>query len=83
MGWYIIRANSLLIVNVILTDGIRMNLIVLPKNRSHLQNNNFFCSGIINLLFDGLVYNTNGHFDHYSYRMLVLSSNNTKQYIFV
>ena len=23
---------------------------------------NFFCSGIINLLFDGLAYNTSGHF---------------------
>ena len=27
---------------------------ILTKNRSQLQNNNFFCSGIINLLFDGL-----------------------------
>ena len=36
------------------------------KNRSQLQNNNFFCSGIINLLFDGLAYNTSGHFAHCS-----------------
>ena len=54
MVWHIIRANILLIVNVILTDGIRMFLNTLTKkNRSQLQNNNFFCSGIINLLFDG------------------------------
>ena len=26
-----------------------------------------FCSGIINLLFDGLAYNTSGHFAHSSY----------------
>ena len=26
-----------------------------------------FCSGIINLLFDGLTYNTRGHFAHWSY----------------
>ena len=26
-----------------------------------------FCSGIINLLFDGLAYNTSGHFAHCSY----------------
>ena len=28
------------------------------KNRSKLSNSNCFCSGIINLLFDGLAYNT-------------------------
>ena len=27
----------------------------------------FFCSGIINLLFDGLAYNASGHFAHCSY----------------
>ena len=27
----------------------------------------FFCNGIINLLFDGLAYNTSGHFAHCSY----------------
>ena len=27
----------------------------------------FFCSGIINLLFDGLAYNTSGHFAYCSY----------------
>ena len=37
------------------------------KNRSELSNSNFFCSGIINLLFDGLAYNTSGHFAHCSY----------------
>ena len=38
---------------------------LLPKQRS--QNNKFFCSGIINLLFDGFTYNTRGHFAHCSY----------------
>ena len=42
MVWHLIRAINLLIVNVILKYGIRMNLILLPKNRSQLQNNNFF-----------------------------------------
>ena len=40
------------------------------KNRSQLQNNNFFCSRIINLLFSGLAYNfinTSRHFAHCSY----------------
>ena len=42
-GWHMIRANILPIVNVILTDGIRMFLNTLTKkNRSQLQNNNFF-----------------------------------------
>ena len=27
----------------------------------------FFCSGIINVLFDGLAYNTSGHFAHCSH----------------
>ena len=27
----------------------------------------YFCSGIINLLFDGFSYNTRGHFAHCSY----------------
>ena len=40
-----------------------LTILLLPKqNKSQLQNNNFFCSGIINLLFDGLAYNTSGHF---------------------
>ena len=56
MVWHIIRANILLIVNVIHTDRIRMSLNTLTKNRSQLPDN-FFCSGIINLLFDGLAYN--------------------------
>ena len=43
MVWYIIRANILLIVNVILKDGIRMFLNTLTKNNgSQLQNNNSF-----------------------------------------
>ena len=43
MVWHIIRANILLIVNVILTDGIRMFLNTLnKKNRSQLHYNNFF-----------------------------------------
>ena len=43
MVWHIIRVNILLIVNVILTDGIRMFLNTLTKKeRSQLQNNNFF-----------------------------------------
>ena len=55
MVWHVICANILLIVIVILTDGIRMfQNTVAEKNRSQLQNNNSFCSGIINLLFDGL-----------------------------
>ena len=37
------------------------------KNRSQLQKNNFFGSGIINLLFDGLAYIKSGHFAHCSY----------------
>ena len=65
---YIIPANILFIVNVIFTDGIREFLNTLTKkNRRQLQNNNFFWSAIINLLFDGLAYNTSGHFAHCSY----------------
>ena len=37
------------------------------KNRSKLSYSNIFCSGIINLLFNGLAYNTSGHFAHCSY----------------
>ena len=40
----------------------------------------FFCSGIINLLFDGLAYNTSGHFAHCSYFASPLrGSENTTQ----
>ena len=40
----------------------------------------FFCSGIINLLFDGLAYNTSGHFAHCSYFSSPLrASENTTQ----
>ena len=42
--------------------------ILYQKNRGQLQNNIFFfCGGVINLLFDGLAYNTSGHFAHCSY----------------
>ena len=59
MVWHIIRANILLIVNAILTDGIRrMFLNALTKKvEANCQKQVFFtCSGIINLLFDGLAY---------------------------
>ena len=36
------------------------------KNRSQSQNNKFFCSGIVNLLY-GLAYNTSTHFAQCSY----------------
>ena len=51
------------------------------KNRSLSQNNNFFCSGIVNLLFDGLAYNTGRHFAHCSYFFLPLwpAQKNTTQ----
>ena len=67
MVWhnFIIRANILLIVNVILTDGIRMLLTTLTKKvEANCKITFFFCSGIINLLFDGLAYSTSGHFAH-------------------
>ena len=57
MVWHILRANILLIVNVILTGEIRVFMNTLTKKIT-----TFFCSGIINLLFDGLAYNTSGHF---------------------
>ena len=70
MVWYIIRANILLIINVILTDGIRMFLDTPTlKNEANCKIT-IFSSGIINLLFDGLVYNTSGHFAHGSYYTL-------------
>ena len=66
MVWHIMRANILLNVNVILTDGIRTFLNTLTKKigANQLQIAIFFCSGIINPLFDGLAYNTSGHFAH-------------------
>ena len=68
MVWHIIRANILLIVNVIRTDRIRVSLNTLTKKiEANFQITIFFCSGIINLLFDGLAYNTSGHFAHCSY----------------
>ena len=55
MLWHIIRANILLIVNVILKDGIRMFLNTLTKKiEANCKITSFFCGGIINLLFDGL-----------------------------
>ena len=62
MVWHILRANILLFVNIILTDGIRIFLNTLTQKIT-----TFFCSGIINLLFDGLAYNTSGHFAHCLY----------------
>ena len=46
-----------------------------------MQNNNFFWSGIINLLFDGLAYNTSGHFAHHAriFRRPCVSLKNTSQ----
>ena len=41
---------------------------LLPKKiEANCQITIFFCSGIINLLFDGLAYDTSGHFAHCSY----------------
>ena len=43
MVWQMVRASTMLIVNIILTDGIRMFLNTpTKKNRSHLQNIIFF-----------------------------------------
>ena len=43
----------------------------ITENRNRIEANCeiyiFFCSGIINLLFDGLAYNTSGHFAHCSH----------------
>ena len=44
-----------------------MFLNTLTKKIEANENNNFFCSGTINLLFDGLAYNAIGHFAHRSY----------------
>ena len=79
MVWHIIRANILLIVNVIRTDRIRVSLNTLTKKiEANFQITIFFCSGIINLLFDGLAYNTSGHFAHCSY--LPRNSQNIRTY---
>ena len=67
MVWHVIRANILLIVNVILTDGIRMFLNTLTKKiEANCKIAIFFCGGIMNFLFDGLVHNTSEHFAHCS-----------------
>ena len=65
--WHIIPANILFIVNVIFTDGIRVFLNTLTKKIEANCKITIFCSGIINLLFDGFAYNTSGHFVHCSY----------------
>ena len=67
MVWHIIRPKILLIVNIILTDGIRMFLNALTKKIEANYKLTIFCTGIIYLLFDGLAYNTSGHFAHCSY----------------
>ena len=67
MVWHIIRANILLIVNVILTDGIRMFLNTLTKKIEANCKLTIFCTGKRNLLFDRVAYNTSGHFAHCSY----------------
>ena len=68
MVWHKIPANILFIVNVIFTDGIRVFLNTLTqKIEANYKITIFFCSGIINLLFVGLAYNTSGHFAHCSY----------------
>ena len=68
MVWHIICAKiSLLIVNIILTDGIRMFLNTLTKKIEANCIITIICSGIINLLFDGLTYNTSRHFANCSY----------------
>ena len=59
MVWHIIRADIVLIVNAILTDGIRRMFLnaVTKKIEANCQRTIFFtCRGIINLLFDGLAY---------------------------
>ena len=66
MVWHIIRVKILLIVNIILTDGIRMFLNTLTKKIEANCKITIFCGGIINLLFDGLAYNTSGDFAHCS-----------------
>ena len=61
MVWHIICAKILRIVNNILTDGIRTFLNTLTKKIEDNCKITFFCSGIINLLFDGLAYKRSGH----------------------
>ena len=46
-----------------------MNIILTIENRLTIengsQNNNFVCSRVINLSFNGLTFNTREHFVHY------------------
>ena len=58
----IISTNIYLIVIVILTEGIRMFFNTLPKKIEAYRKMTIFYSGIVNLLFDGLAYNTGRHF---------------------
>ena len=61
------KVEHFLVVNVIFTDGVRM---FSENSYQKIEANckkTFFCSGIINLLFDGLAYHTSGHFAHCSY----------------
>ena len=67
MVCHIFRVNIVLIVNVIFTDGIRMFLNTLTKKIEANCKTIIFCSGIINLLFDGLANNTCGNYVHCSY----------------
>ena len=73
--WHWIWAKILLTVNIIFTDGIRMfseNSYLKIEIEAICKITIFFCSEIINLLFDGLAYHTSGHFAHCSYFSLPL-----------
>ena len=63
----------------IFTDGIRVFLNTLTKKvDANCKITFFFCSGIINLLFDGLAYNTSGHFAHCSKNVAIFIQAKTK-----
>ena len=80
MVWHIIRTKILLIINIILTDGIRMFLNTLTKKIEANCKITIFCSGIINLLFDGLAYNTSGHFAPAGLGKIPRNSQNIRTY---
>ena len=68
MVWHIIKVNILLIVNIILTDVVRMfSENSYQKIEANCKTTIFFCSGIINLLFDSFAYHTSGNFAHCLY----------------
>ena len=76
---HILHAKILLIVNVILTDTIRMFLNTLTKKiEANCKITNFFSTGTMNLLFDGLAYNTSRHFAHYLHVLYAKPSNNVR-----